>query len=534
MAGARLPGLGSPVDPVPVPTERIPVDFAGDGRGRRRAGVGAARDLAVHDPAGELAAAGRLAAGGSRHRRSRRSPTSSPICTAGSRRCGPGCASTLRAGRIRSCSPPGPRTSTSSTPSRGGPRPPTSSPPTSRPTTSTCPTTCAPSGRSGWPWCARAARRPAWSWPCTTWRWTAAEPRSCCATSRCGPPSRGRAPAAGADRLADLAGGPRHSDRALRHFGDILRAMPTPTFPPSNDPRRPRYWSAEYYSPALRPALAALGERTGADPTRVLFAVYAIALAHVTGVHPALFRPVIGNRFRHQLADVVCHAAQAGMVLLDVADSTVEEVIERAGPAAMNAFKHSYFDPKQLNETGRGHRPRTRRRAGHRVLLQRPPRPDPRPGDPRRPGQSAHRRRLRRGPRREPLQLDPTPQRPRGTLVPARRRRPRRRHTPRRGRHPRHVPGADRAPGARGRGGRGQRGGAAWAAYREYPRTDVCRTPPPQPMAVIGSRGTSAARPDPRPAQRHIQHAPPDRMASGPGARSTGLRSCRSWCTPCR
>ncbi|MEY9855681.1 hypothetical protein ABH935_001285 [Catenulispora sp. GAS73] len=144
--------------------------------------------------------------------------------------------------------------------------------------------------------------------------------------------------------------GLRHSDRTLRHFTDILRVMPTPTFPPSDDPRRPRYWSAEYHSPALRPALAALGERTGADPTRVIFAVYAIALAHVTGVHPVLFRPVIGNRFRHQLADVACHAAQAGLVLLDVADSTVEDVIDRAGSAAMNALKHSYFDPKRLNE----------------------------------------------------------------------------------------------------------------------------------------------------------------------------------------
>ena len=144
--------------------------------------------------------------------------------------------------------------------------------------------------------------------------------------------------------------GLRHSDRTLRHFTDILRVMPTPTFPPSDDPRRPRYWSAEYHSPALRPALAALGERTGADQTRVIFAVYAIALAHVTGVHPVLFRPVIGNRFRHQLADVACHAAQAGLVLLDVADSTVEDVIDRAGSAAMNALKHSYFDPKRLNE----------------------------------------------------------------------------------------------------------------------------------------------------------------------------------------
>jgi hypothetical protein len=144
--------------------------------------------------------------------------------------------------------------------------------------------------------------------------------------------------------------GRRHSDRTLRHFGDILRVMPTPTFPPSAEPRRPRYWSAEFESPALLEALAALGARTGADPARVLLAVYGIALARVTGVHPVVLRPVVGNRFRRQLADVVCHTAQAGLLLLDVADATVEEVIERAGPAAMNAFKHGYFDPEQLNE----------------------------------------------------------------------------------------------------------------------------------------------------------------------------------------
>lgn len=144
--------------------------------------------------------------------------------------------------------------------------------------------------------------------------------------------------------------GRRHSDRTLRHFADILRVMPTPTFPASSDPRRPRFWSAEYESSALLRALAILGERTGGDPARVLLGVYGVALARVTGVHPVIVRPVVGNRFRRQLADVVCHTAQAGLLLLDVADATVEEVIERAGPAAMNAFKHGYFNPEQLIE----------------------------------------------------------------------------------------------------------------------------------------------------------------------------------------
>ncbi|GAA1985192.1 condensation domain-containing protein [Catenulispora subtropica] len=147
--------------------------------------------------------------------------------------------------------------------------------------------------------------------------------------------------------------GRKHTDRAMRHFGEILRSMPVPTFPPSEDPRRPPWWSAEFESSALRMALATLVDRTGADPARVMVAVYGIALARVTGVNPVLMRPVIGNRFRRQLADVVCHASQAGIVLLDVSGGTVEDVIERTGPASMNALKHGYYDPEQLDELAR-------------------------------------------------------------------------------------------------------------------------------------------------------------------------------------
>jgi hypothetical protein len=143
--------------------------------------------------------------------------------------------------------------------------------------------------------------------------------------------------------------GHRHSDKALRHFAGVLRTMPAPTFPPSADPRRPRWWCAEFESSALSTALAVLADRTGADSARILPALYAIALARVTGVHPVVLRPVVANRFRHQLADVVCHAAQAGLLLVDVADATVEEVIDRAGRAGMNALKHAYFDPDELS-----------------------------------------------------------------------------------------------------------------------------------------------------------------------------------------
>lgn len=142
--------------------------------------------------------------------------------------------------------------------------------------------------------------------------------------------------------------GRRQSDRAMRYFDTILRTMPVPTFPPSDDPRGPRWWRADFVSPALRLALPALSARTGADQARVMLAAWAVAVARVTGVTPVVLRPVVDNRFRRHLADVVCHTAQAGLLALDVADTTVEDVVERAGQATLTAFKHAYYDPKQL------------------------------------------------------------------------------------------------------------------------------------------------------------------------------------------
>jgi hypothetical protein len=57
---------------------------------------------------------------------------------------------------------------------------------------------------------------------------------------------------------------------------------------------------------------------------------------------------VINNRFRPGMADVVCAAAQAGACVLDVADVTVDEAVERARRGSVLACKHSYYDPEDL------------------------------------------------------------------------------------------------------------------------------------------------------------------------------------------
>lgn len=145
------------------------------------------------------------------------------------------------------------------------------------------------------------------------------------------------------------ADGRRQNESVLRYVDRALRSLPAHGAPTSADPRDPRYWSGRLHSRALRLALRAIARRTATDSSSVLLALYAIAVGRVAGVGPVAVRSVVGNRFRPGLADVVCAAAQSGLCVLDVADVTVDEAIERARRAAVLASKHAYHDPETLS-----------------------------------------------------------------------------------------------------------------------------------------------------------------------------------------
>jgi hypothetical protein len=142
--------------------------------------------------------------------------------------------------------------------------------------------------------------------------------------------------------------GRRQDDMALRYHEKLLTTIAPRRLTSSADPRTPRYWTAELRSAALRPATQAVVQRTGATPSTVLLALYATALARSTGVHPVVVRPLVGNRFRPRLADVVCMLSQLGICALDVADATVDEAVARTQRAVMSAYKYGYYDPRRL------------------------------------------------------------------------------------------------------------------------------------------------------------------------------------------
>ncbi|BFV61002.1 hypothetical protein KCMC57_up61060 [Kitasatospora sp. CMC57] len=166
---------------------------------------------------------------------------------------------------------------------------------------------------------------------------------------------RSTAPVTGLQQLEQAAwqrspAGLRQNERALGHFERILRTIPARRFPASTDLRTPRLWTAEFHSPALRLALPVIAERTGTDTRTVLLALYAVALRRISGTDPVVFRPVVNNRFRSGLRDVVCMVAQAGLTVLEVGDGTVDEAVELTRRTTMTGYKHAYFHPERLNE----------------------------------------------------------------------------------------------------------------------------------------------------------------------------------------
>lgn len=141
--------------------------------------------------------------------------------------------------------------------------------------------------------------------------------------------------------------GKRQSAYTLRYLEKTMRSVVPRRLPASTDPREPRHWTGELTSPALNAAVQAISERTRADSSSVLLALYAIALSRRGLLRPAVVRPLSGNRFRPGLAGVVCNLVQSGICVFDVADRTVDDVVTQAKRAVMAAYKNSYFDPDE-------------------------------------------------------------------------------------------------------------------------------------------------------------------------------------------
>ena len=137
----------------------------------------------------------------------------------------------------------------------------------------------------------------------------------------------------------------RQSEASLRHFRTVLPGTPLSRFPEPAEPGPPEHDTLRFRSPALAMAVRAVAGRHGIDSSPILLGAYALGLARVTGVTPVAMMLAVNNRFRPRMADSVSPLAQVATCLIDVADTTVGELVGRAWQAAMSAYKHAYYHP---------------------------------------------------------------------------------------------------------------------------------------------------------------------------------------------
>jgi hypothetical protein len=144
--------------------------------------------------------------------------------------------------------------------------------------------------------------------------------------------------------------GQRRNRAAQRHWESVLRALTPPPADASTDRREPRFWQAEFVSPATLLAVRLIADRMLVETAPVVLALVASALAGITGINPVVVRPIVGNRFQPGLADTVANVSQNGLCVLDIAGIGFDEAAERTRRASMTAFKNAYFDPIAMDE----------------------------------------------------------------------------------------------------------------------------------------------------------------------------------------
>jgi hypothetical protein len=161
------------------------------------------------------------------------------------------------------------------------------------------------------------------------------------------------APAMGPLELAALQrtpAGRRQSEVSLRHWERLLRSAGPRRFGPHVDRGEPRYRRGIFRSRALHLASKVVAARVSTSTSSVLLAGYAVAVARLTGITPALIQVVVSNRFRPGLADVSHPLSVNGLFMAEVADASFDEVVDRTRRASTLCSKYAYYDPAQLEE----------------------------------------------------------------------------------------------------------------------------------------------------------------------------------------
>ncbi len=142
--------------------------------------------------------------------------------------------------------------------------------------------------------------------------------------------------------------GDRCTRLAERHWERLLRAIPARRF--GDFPRQDdcQFGQLTFDSRAAFLATQAIAARIGVTTSAVLLAAVAVGMARATGINPIVPRLYVSNRFRPRLAATVSPISQTCPCVIDVAGATFDEAVRRASSASLSAYKNAYYDTARI------------------------------------------------------------------------------------------------------------------------------------------------------------------------------------------
>jgi hypothetical protein len=142
----------------------------------------------------------------------------------------------------------------------------------------------------------------------------------------------------------------RQTGAAMRYWETQLRSIPARRFEPSGDVSVDRYQQICWTSAAMRLAAQSVSAKLGVDSSPVFLAAFAVGLVRLTGNNPFVASAIVNNRFRPGLAEIVSPLNQNGLCVVDVAEVSLAEAIDRARRSSMTGSKYAYYDPRAREE----------------------------------------------------------------------------------------------------------------------------------------------------------------------------------------
>lgn len=150
---------------------------------------------------------------------------------------------------------------------------------------------------------------------------------------------------------ADLeasAEGRRLNDAALQYWRETLLGLPVAQPPRVTvRPGRRRHWSGKLISKAAAAALDLAAGRNHMT-SAVLLAVTADVMWRHFGLEHSAMKMIVSNRLTRRERNALYSIGQDGLIVLDAATPSFDELVRRAGHAVLQACRFSRYDPDQM------------------------------------------------------------------------------------------------------------------------------------------------------------------------------------------